>query len=429
MRPPGRIHRPLVALLAATTGLTLLTTTAHAAHTETADVSETAEAESTAVEGAADFYTPPSPLPPGADGDLIKHEESEFYLDPVKLIRPEADAHRIMYRSRDTHGEPIAVTGTVLVPDAPWRGEGERPLVSYAPGTQGVGDDCAPSKKMRLGLEYEGPFVAGLLNRGYALVITDYEGLGTPGTHTYVNTGSEGHTVLDAARAAQRLPGVDVPDAGPVAIAGYSQGGGASAAAAEVQPAYAPELDVKGAYAGAPPADLAEVAPGLDGHYAAAFLGYSLLSLDTAYPELDIESLLNAEGRRMLDEVAEQCTAEALLAHAFTRSSDLTVDGRSLTDYLKIEPYASRVAEQRIGHRAPEVPTLVVHSKLDDIVPYGQGRQMARDWCAGGATVRFTPSLVPSHVGGMLRAYPEAVAWISDRFAGEQAPNSCPTLT
>lgn len=407
MRAPGRARRITSALLTTAVGLSLLTVGATQAGAEES------------------FYDPPSPLPTGSPGDIIKNEPSEFFIDPVKLIRAPAQVQRIMYRSTDTHGDPIAVTGTVLTPDAAWDGSGERPIVGYAPGTQGVDDDCAPSKALAAGMEYEGPFISGLLTRGFAVVVTDYEGLGTPGMHTYVNRAAEGHAVLDSIRAAQRLPEAGLPDAGPVAIAGYSQGGGASAAAAELAGQYAPELDIKGAYAGAVPADLAVVARNLDGHYAAGFLGYSLLSLDYAYPELNIPDLLNEEGKRLLAEVATQCTAEAITAHAFTRSADLTKDGRPLEAYLDEEPYASRVAEQQIGERKPSVPTLVVHSALDDIVPYGQGRQMARDWCAQDATVRFSTSLAPSHVGGAIQAYPEAFAWLDGRFAGRPAPENC----
>ncbi|WP_216211524.1 lipase family protein [Amycolatopsis aidingensis] len=406
MRVPSRARRLLGTLLAAVTGLAVLTVGAAPAAAES-------------------FYDPPTPLPPGENGDIIRHEPAEFFIDPIKLIRPDAQVQRIMYRSTDTHGEPIAVTGTVLTPNSPWRGEGERPVVGYAPGTQGVGDECAPSKALSAGLEYEGPFIAGLLTRGYGVVVTDYEGLGTPGVHTYVNRAAEGHAVLDAVRAAQRLPEANLPDAGPVATAGYSQGGGASAAAAELHPEYAPELDLRGSYAGAVPADLAKVARNLDGHYAAGFLGYALLSMDEAYPELNIPDVLNERGKRLLAEVEHQCTPQAIVAHAFTKSTGLTKDGRPLSAYLGEEPYASRVAEQRIGERAPEVPMLVVHSVLDDIVPYGQGRQMARDWCADGTTVQFSSSLVPTHVGGAIRAFPEMFLWLGDRFAGKTPPDNC----
>ncbi|GAB3008982.1 lipase family protein [Saccharothrix stipae] len=360
-----------------------------------------------------------------ANGDVLRSEATDFFLDPAKLLRAPATARRVLYRSTDTHDRPIDVSGTVLTPHARWSGPGPRPVVGYAPGTQGVGDECAPSRLMAMGTEYEGPFLAGLLARGFGVVITDYEGLGTPGTHTYVNRAAEGHAVLDAIRAAQRLPEADLPDDGPVATAGYSQGGGASAAAAELHPTYAPELALKGSYAGAVPADLGVVARHLDGHYAAGFLGYSLLSLDAAYPELDIPGLLNDAGREMLARVAHQCTGEALLAHAFRRSVDLTADGRPLAAYLDEEPYASRVEEQRIGVRRPGAPVLVVHSALDDIVPYAQGAEMVRRWCALGANVRFSTSFVPTHAAAMVAAYAEAFAWLEARFTGVPARGTC----
>jgi pimeloyl-ACP methyl ester carboxylesterase len=423
MGEPGRSPRLLTTVLAAATGLAVLLS--GPAPGAVADPTAVADTGNSTGDIDADFYVPPSPLPPGENGDVIRHEVADFFLDPAKLLRAPADVQRVMYLSTDTHGDPIAVTGTVLTPHVPWVGEGVRPIVGYAPGTQGVADKCAPSQQLAAGMEYEGPFISGLLARGYAVVVTDYEGLGTPGMHTYVNRAAEAHAVLDAIRAAQRLPEAGLADDGPVAIAGYSQGGGASAAAAELQPEYAPELDLEGAYAGAVPADLAAVAKVLDGHYAAGFLGYALLGLDAAYPELDIPGLLNERGEQLLAEVAEQCTGEAVAAHAFTRSETLTEDGRPLEAYLDEEPYAGRVAEQRIGERTPEVPMLVVHSALDDIVPYAQGREMARSWCEHGATVRFSTSLVPTHVGGAIRAFPEAFGWLEARFAGLPAPNNC----
>lgn len=377
-----------------------------------------------AVTSSADFYDPPSTLP-SDNGAIIRHEPSQFFLDPVKLLPAPAAVQRIMYRSTDTHGDATAVTGTVLTPTTPWRGAGERPLIAYAPGTQGLGDQCTPSKALAAGQEYEGPFIAGLLARGYGVVVTDYEGLGTPGVHTYVNRKAEGYAVLDAIRAAQRLAAANLPADGPVAIAGYSQGGGASAAAAELQPDYAPELDLKGAYAGAVPADLTAVGRSLDGAYAVGFLMFAVASVNYAYPELHITDLLNDRGKALEAQVENECTAEAIVNHAFTRTADLTVDGRPIGAYLAEEPYASVVEEQRIGRRAPEAPVYVVHSALDDIVPYEQGRTMARNWCGEGATVQFDTLAVPSHVGGAVAGYPGAFAWLDGRFAGTKAPSNC----
>lgn len=374
------------------------------------------------------FYEPPSPLPAGENGDIIRHEPSEFFLDPLRAVPAQADVQRIMYRSTDTHGDPVAVTGTVLTPHTPWLGKGERPIIGYAVGTQGQGDQCAPSKQLAAGREYEGLFLEGLLTRGYGVAITDYEGLGTPGTHTYANRASQAHAVLDAVRAAQRLDEAGLPDDGPVATSGYSQGGGASAAAAELQADYAPGLDFRGSYAGAVPADLGAVAKFLDGSAYFGFVGYAINGMEAAYPELDTDEILNERGERLLDEVEQQCVFETVARYPFTQSATLTEDGRPLSAYLDEEPYASVLAEQRIGNRAPEAPVLVAHSFLDDTVPYEQGRSMARSWCEQGATVQFSTYASPTHVATAGAAFPEAFAFLEARFAGFPARHNCGTL-
>ena len=226
----------------------------------------------------ADFYTPPVELPAGANGDLIKSEPSPLLLSvPGSNGAWPATATKIMYRSEDAKGAPVAVTGTYLEPSNPWTGQGARPLVAAAVGTHGQGDQCAPSKLFNTGIEYQFPtdvmvgyesiWVNTLLLNGIAVVVTDYEGLGTPGDHTYVNREAEAHAVLDSVRAAQQLPNTSIPADGPVGLWGYSQGGGAAAAATELKPSYAPELDLKGTYAGAPPADLAATLQQVDGTF------------------------------------------------------------------------------------------------------------------------------------------------------------------
>ena len=90
-----------------------------------------------------------------------------------------------------------------------------------------------------------------------------------------------------------------------------------------------------------------------------------------------------------------------------------------------VERVASRVAEQNIGTLRPSVPILIVHSALDDIVPYAQDRNMARGWCAKGVSVQFSTSLVPTHALTALRAFPEAFAWLEGRFAGLPAFGNC----
>ncbi|MFC5286303.1 lipase family protein [Actinokineospora guangxiensis] len=378
----------------------------------------------TPVASAASFYDPPGSLP-ARDGDVVRSEPADFYLDPLKLLKVDATVNRVMYRTTDRDGTPIAVTGTVITPKGPWIGVGQRPIVGYAVGTQGLGDHCAPSRQLAMGGEYEGPFLKGLLLRGYGVAITDYEGLGTPGTHTYVNRVVSGRAVLDSIRAAQRLPQAALPDSGPVAVAGYSQGGGAAAAAAELAPAYAPELKLTGVAAGAIPADLQKVGENLDGGLYSAFLGYAAVGLAAGYG-IDLDPFLNARGRAMFAELEDYCTIPAVVRYALTRSSTLTADGKPLTDLLNENAQLKAVvAEQTLGTVKPGVPVLVSHSALDDVIPYSVGQKVARDWCARGATVRFAPNLGPTHVGGAVAAYPGVFAWLEARFAGLPALSTC----
>ena len=403
----ARLSRRIPAVLMATAlGLSLSATTASATD-----------------EQRPPFYEPPRELP-AANGDLVRSEPAEYYLDPLKTIPADADVERIMYRSTDGNDEPTAITGTVITPSSAWTGEGPRPVIGYAPGTQGLGDHCAPSRQLANGTEYEGVFVQAMLAKGYAVAMTDYEGLGTPGTHTYVNREVSGHAVLDVVRAAQRLPHADLPADGPVALYGYSQGGGATASAAELAGHYAPELDIRGAAAGAVPAELGALGANLEGGLYSAFLGYAAAGLAEG-GGIDFADYLNEDGEQYRADLEEACTVEAVGRFAFTDTSDLTEDGRPLTDYLDEQPFAEIVADQRIGRGSPDVPVLLTQSRFDDVIAYEQTEQLAQQWCASGADVQFAPNLGPTHVGGVVAGFPRTFRWIDERLAGEPSTPNC----
>lgn len=94
---------------------------------------------------------------------------------------------------------------------------------------------------------YEALAIYRILSTGAAVVVTDYVDLGTTDRlHTYVNRLDQGHALLDAARAARAVPGASVTAASRTGLYGYSQGGGASAATAELQPSYAPDVELAG---------------------------------------------------------------------------------------------------------------------------------------------------------------------------------------
>ena len=394
-----------------------------------------------------DFYTPPNPLPAGKPGDLVRTEPSRLVLEPSgQLGAIMATGTRVMYLSTDARGNPDVVTGTYFEPYNDWPGQGPRPLIVYGPGTQGQGDQCAPSRQFNqgihwspyldIGVNYEEAFVATMVARGFAILMTDYEGLGTIGvTHTYVNRLSEGHAMLDAARAARLLPDTSLTPGGPTAFWGYSQGGGAAASAAELASSYAPDLNIVGSYAGAPPADLAELMPYADGSALVGVVGYALNGIIQSYPEAEpaIRAKLTPRGEDLLAKVKDQCIAETIAKFMF----------RHLQPYFN-EPIEDLLAEpafrglfdlQRIGTLRPNAPVLVNSNRFDPLVPWTAANQMSRDWCDKGADVEFRTNeqppflnkLVINHALPMLVDGEPAMQWIADRFNGVPTAPNCGT--
>ena len=195
------------------------------------------------------FYTAPASLIPGTHGSVVW---SRSIRGTVKLPSS-ARSTLVLYRSRALDGTAITVSGTIDVPrgKAP---KGGWPIVSCAHGTTGIADVCAPSRDSATSpahgyIAYANPVLDSWIKRGYAVARTDYQGLGTPGTHAYLVGHSEARGVLDIVRAARRLD----PSIGRrLAIAGHSQGGQSALFAAADAPAWTPELNLRGVAAYAP---------------------------------------------------------------------------------------------------------------------------------------------------------------------------------
>jgi pimeloyl-ACP methyl ester carboxylesterase len=358
-----------------------------------------------------DFYQPPPSLT-GRPGDVIATVATNFGLNG------DVTSTAIKYRSTSATGRPNSIVGTLLVPKAAWSGGGSRPIVSFAPGTQGVGDSCAASKTVPSSTFYQQSTLQALLGRGWAVAVSDYEGLGTPGDHTYVIKDAEGHALLDIVRAAQRLPNSGVAASAPVAFWGYSQGGQAAAAAAELESTYAPELNVVGTAAGGVPSDLGPLAEYLDGpgNLFFSFLAFAAIGLDAAYPELNLESYLNDTGRQLLEQGRSTCLIDGLPLAAGRHISDLT------TRNPLVEPqWQARIAEQRLGDVAPAAPVLLYHGSLDEIIPFAQGTRLRDAWCAGGGRVEWQEHFT-DHVLGVLI---DAAAWLDARFKRQAFTPTC----
>jgi pimeloyl-ACP methyl ester carboxylesterase len=358
------------------------------------------------------FYTPPSPLPGTRPGDLIWYRTTTG-------APAGTSSWQILYRSTSATGAPIAVSGTVIAkpnaaPAAPV------PVLTYAHGSTGLGDQCAPSRQFAAGQSQELSLLSPIaLGRGMVFVATDYEGLGTPGDHTYVVGRSEGQAVIDAARAVQRLPGLGVTAASPVVILGHSQGGGAAAWAGELAPTYAPDLPVKGAVAGAPAAELAEIvklASAQDtGLELMTFVGFA-----AAYPELHLDQVLTPAGLADAERIRTECVGqiESSLAGTPLRSLEKV-------DPFSVPAFATRIAENTPGNEKTTVPMFVYQGDADEVIPVQISKDLLTRECRTGNTVLRKTYPNATHTSVILAAANDILAWVSDRLAGVPAPSSC----
>ncbi|MBN3459872.1 triacylglycerol lipase [Mycobacterium sp. DSM 3803] len=394
-----------------------------------------------------EWYTPPEPLPPGAPGDLIRTEPSRLVFEPSGQLSANyrGTGTRIMYRSTDAQGKPVAVTGTYIEPDAPWTGNGPRPLLAYATGPYGVGEQCAPSRLVNQGIHFsqgfdlmlnvDQGFFGTLVARGFAIVITDGVGMGVHGPQSpqFLNRVAAGTAMIDAARAAMKLPGTSLDPHGPVGFFGWASGGQAALSAAELAPTYGPELNVVGAAADAPITDVAEALPGIDGSFLAVLTGYALRGVFASVPETadTIRSVMTPRGLQMLDWSGHTCLVQGAVDYAFRHIQYWF--NTDIGELFGNDPFKSLLAAQRLGNLKPEAPVYITQNRWDPLVSYNASMLTAQDWCSKGADVTVNTNeepplfnkldinlLLPLFVDGE-----RTMAWLADRFNGVPTSSNC----
>lgn len=184
----------------------------------------------------------------GVDTNKAYVSESNYAIDKVD----NASSIKVMtYNMTNVQGKTATATAMVLFPKATQPKDGYR-VVVWEHGTVGVGDGCAPSKNAinpRFKILAE-----TLLAAGYVIVAPDYEGLGTPGVHPYLNLSSEAKSALAAVKAVKEHYGAQLK--GDWMSIGQSQGGHASLGTAEFANT---DVSYKGAVAGAPASSLGTI--------------------------------------------------------------------------------------------------------------------------------------------------------------------------
>jgi hypothetical protein len=335
-----------------------------------------------------------------------------------------ATARRILYTSTDARWRSgiIPVSGTLYLPKraAP---QGGWPLVAWAHGTLGASDRCAPSWSGHR--PRDGEYINNWLEQGFAVVATDYQGLGGPGPHPYLNWQAEGRSVLDAARAALEQAKGQIANA--IIITGQSQGSGASLGATRLAPSYAPELNIK-----------ASIATGIVSRFSTTDRKASSEQsfARSVPPQLTIlmmiggalgddagrpDDLVTEAGKPLLQAAREGCNAE--LAQV-VRSNGLTL-ASSLKD-PEIADLASAVIDMS-PVRMP-VPVFLATGLADRSIQPQRQYAAVSALCAAGSQVVWKTYAGVSHNGTVHAAYPDELAFVQAVLAGNPVQSNCAAI-
>ena len=362
------------------------------------------------------LFVPPDPLPAGEPGDII-------WARPFTAIEDTA-GYRVLFHSTSANGEDIAVSGTILVPEAEAPPEG-RPVAVIGQSRGAIADECAASRDPSYERDHEDvgdwserDFAHLMAADGYVVSIPDYEGFGTPEPGRFLAGASAAHTILDGARAGRLLAGT--PDA-PVVGVGNSQGGHAMAFAAQLADEYAPDLGLAGVFVGHPLAELASLAGpmGSSPIFGQYLLAYAGLLPDN--PELADSGALTEEGVATLDRFEADCGENVV---STLQGQD---PARYLTDPATVPPAFTEVLDANSpGNQVTEIPILLVHGSRAEPIPQVISDLYFTRMCDAGFTVEYrTPS--GSAETANLETQPYLVDWMTDRIAGEPAPTTpCP---
>jgi acetyl esterase/lipase len=353
----------------------------------------------------SNFYETPNPLPPGKPGELIRSEPFGEYALPY-----EVSALRFLYHSRAASGEDVAASGVVLIPDGK-PPVGGWPVIAWAHGFSGVARACAPSLMKNL---YAGPFLSMYVGLGYAVVATDYTGLGTNFRNAFVDVRSNSMDVIYSVVAAR----VAVPQLGSRWIAmGESQGGGLAAiGVAEMQndirdPNYLGGIAISGV------ADIKDVYGGVAQGNSRGMLVSLAYGIKTVYPRFQVSDVITDKAVPLYQQIESRCSVPE-------NASEVPA-GEMLKPNWDNEPFVKQFfSANTLGQKPAYGPLLVIGTEADPEVPIALTVKVVGHMCKQGDRVQFYKYQGSGSLLGDSVA--DQIAWIQARFAGRHAPSNCP---
>lgn len=346
----------------------------------------------------------------GPLGQVIRQE-------PLGVSVKGGSAWRILYRTQRADGSNGFSSGLVFVPSDP--ATAPRPVVAWAHGTLGMGDQCAPSRTANPVASIA--WVSGLLQKGWVVVATDYAGFGTAGTQGYLVGDDEAHDVLNSVRAARLLS--QTKAGSDFVVWGHSQGGNSALFSQQAAASYAPELHLVATVASAP---AAELVPLLTEQYntAADWIIGPLIA--TAWPaakvSLNIHDILTSTGLSNYQSIANQCIIPATIEGLIRN----TLGQRFFTtNPINVASWRAMATQQSAPLPAAGQPLMVVESLSDQVVLPNTTALYIHQACQADPNVTTLWLNGVAHQQIPAKSAEAVISWISDRFASKATTPSC----
>ena len=370
----------------------------------------TASKKIPAPEGLPAFYAVPGSLAKAKPGQLLKSQ---------KVAEPGTDGtvYRVMYASTSLIDDsPVAVTGLIVVPDGP-APKGGFPVVSWAHGTNGLADECAVS----IDASDLGALADGLTSEGWVVAASDYRGEGTPGLHPYIAGFAAARDTIDIVRAARQLKAAHASK--EYVVWGHSQGGHTAMFAHNIAEEYAPELDINGVVAGAPPSQFNLIYTFLKTSPFKYYLLMAAGGLNAAYGDetAPLDAVLTPEGIDLLPVLEGGCSG-----HIRDETVDVQIDDVLQADPFTIPAWRDLLTENdpQSFDTANDIPLLIIHGGADEQIPTVSSQLLTDHLCGIGQALERWVYPGQTHAGVIIPSAPDMVAWITQRFEGSGAPGA-----
>ncbi|MCM6778931.1 lipase family protein [Nocardia sp. CDC159] len=367
------------------------------------------------------FYQPPPGFETSAPGTVLASR-------PVALNFPvPAQAWQLLYRTTDLNSQPDATVTTVILPDSPTP---DRPLLSVQMYHDAAGVDCSPSYQYQAAAIPDPsamsqiPQMINALARGWAVSVPDFQGR----FGHFAAATEPGYMILDGVRAAEQFAPLGLSAQTRVGMYGYSGGGLVTGWAAQVQPAYAPELAIAGATYAAPATDAYSVLQANNAGPLSGIPGNAIASLYGTYPEFAdlLRPYLKPGAEAVLAHNRTHCLTESLVENSHRDWSEYLT--QPIDQVMTTPQIAAFLSSVSLRESALTIPMFIYQADGDAAVPPAVTDAYVQKLCAAGTSISYRKQRGGDHVSTGLLAVGPAYDWLQQRFpADAPTPTGCDT--